>query len=319
MLRQHTHAPVLALALGLGCIDAPEQRPLELSTAVEQDPARDASVRTEAFVAAPSWPALLELLGRPHADARALLGPHHLRYTAQLSTGPAGLPDGAALPTVPVGQGIAERFAVTDQLELRWAAAADEPVRLHLDQHNEHESGRALIVIGDRCWTALDGREWFEAPVETEIWQLWADDAQHAVFDLVELAGPHADIDSVEPIDVDGRPAVRVTLRPSEGYHRERIVEAISPWREAAEVDVGAASIVLDRATGLWLGAQIELRWRFVDKAGREVAGLARFDGRVEIGAQAPKIEPPAVSAPVPERERLELLRERMLDGLAGP
>src|SRR5690606_9524479 len=131
----------------------------------------------------------------------------------------------------------------------------------YLEQHNEHEHGRALIVIDEQEWSQLDGRGWLARPLETDLWQLWADDAQHAVLDLVELAGPFADIDAVEVTEVDGRAAVRVSLRAATGHHAERTRATLTDWREHANVEIGAASIILDRATGLWLAAQIELRW----------------------------------------------------------
>lgn len=308
---------VAALALvGCGSQDTTSRAGLSIHG---RDAATEASARVEAFVAAPRWPSFVELLETRHAVARNLLGPHRLRYTAQLGTGPVGVPPDAPLPDVALGEPIYERFDLTDELELRWGSAPGEPPRFFLEQHNEHEHGRALIVIGEQSWTQLDGLTWLAGPLESDMWQLWADDAQHAVLDLVQLAGPHADIDSVEPIEVDGRPAVRVSLRASETHHVERTLDAPTPWRHGATVEIATASIVLDRATGLWLAAQIELRWRFEDIAGRDLAGLARFDGRVEIPAEPPPIAPPSTSEPIPERERPQLLRDRMLDGLAGP
>ena len=329
--RQLAWIVVAALALGCGDDDAPpqddvDQAPRTGLPITERDPASEASARVEAFVAAPRWSGLVELLEARHDVARKLLGPHRLRYTAQLETGPAGLDPELPLPDVAVGEPIFERFELTDELELRWGSKPGDAPQLYLEQHNE-QHGRALIVIDEQTWTQLDGRGWLAGPLETDLWQLWADDAQHAVLDLVQLAGPHADIGDFEPIEVDGRPAVRVSLRASESHHPERTIEAPTPWRHGATVEIATASVVLDRATGLWLAAQIELRWQFEDSAGRDLAGLARFDGRVEVvtpagpenPGMAPLVVPPPTSQPLPERERPELLRERMLDGLAGP
>lgn len=276
------------------------------------------SARVETFIAAPDYATLTDLLRQSHAVAREQLGPHRLRYNATFTTGPIGF-DGEPLPDVPVDQPIHERFAVTDVLELLWGSQPGEPPRLSLEQHNEHQHGRALIVIDEREWANLDGRGWFERPLESDLWQLWADDAQHAVLDLVELAGPHADIDAVALEDLDGRPAVRVSLRPSERPHPERTVDGPTPWRHDAEVRVISAAIVLDRTTGLWRRASIELDWTFHDSAHRELGGHARLEGSVDPLTEAPAIVPPADAKPVPERDRPELLRERLLDGLAGP
>lgn len=317
-LRQLASVVMAAATLALGCGNEDGESRAGLSVH-ERDAAKEASARVEAFVAAPRWSSFVELLATRHDVARRLLGPHRLRYTAQLGTGPVGVDPGAPLPDVAVGEPIYERFDLTDELELRWGSAPGEPPRVFLEQHNEHGHGRALIVIGEQTWTQLDGPTWLAGPLESDLWQLWADDAQHAVLDLVQLAGPHADLGEVEPIEVDGRPAVRVSLRASETHHPERTLEAPTPWRHGATVEIATASIVLDRVTGLWLAAQMELRWRFEDVAGRDLAGLARFDGRVEIPAEPPPIAPPSTSEPIPERERPQLLRDRMLDGLAGP
>lgn len=274
--------------------------------------------RVESFIAAPDYGSLTALLGQGHAVAREQLGPHRLRYAATISTGPAELDDGQPLPDVSVGQPIYERFVVTDNLELLWGSRAGEPPRLSLNQYNEHQHGRALILIGEREWANLDGRGWFERPLESDLWQLWADEAQHAVLDLVELAGPHADIDAVTLEQLDGDPMVRVRLRQSDRRHPERTVDAPTPWRRDAEVRVIAATIVLDRATGLWRRASIELAWSFKDSAHRDLRGHARLEASVDPIEQAP-IVPPADAQPVPERDRPELLRQRLLDGLAGP
>ena len=214
---------------------------------------------------------------------------------------------------------LALRFAVTDILELLWGSEPGGAPRMSLDQHNEHEHGRAIVLLDERAWTNLDGRGWFEAPVESDLWKLWADDAQHAVLDLVELAGPDAEIAAVGLEEVGGRPAVRVSLQPSEQRHPDRIVDGLTPWRHDAEVRVVSATLLLDRATGLWRRASIELDWSFEDSAHREVVGHAQFEGSVDLFDQPPAIVPPADGQPLPERDRPELLRERLLDGLAGP
>jgi hypothetical protein len=302
---------------GCGCGDRAEPDAKSLTS--ERDPGGEASARVNSFAAVPDWNSLVTLLAQPHQVARELLGPHRLSYRAVLDTGPVGVDPAAPLPEVETDRPIYERFSVVDELELRWGALPGQPPRLHLDQHNQHGFGRALIIIDERAWSQLDGRGWLARPLEDELWQLWADDAQAAVLDLVEFAGPHVDLGQVEATTYEGRDALRVSLRASERQHLERTVEAPVGWRRGATVTLGSGSIILDRATGLWLAAQIELSWSFEDSAGRDLTGHARFDGHVELPAQPPVISPPDPAQPVPERERPELLRERMLDGLAGP
>lgn len=339
-LRPACRAACLALALAAGCggDGSATQGAAGDGVRATPDPSADpepglaqperadeARAHVETFVVSPDYVGLVGLLRQGHARARERLGPHRLRYTATFTTGPAGLDPAQPVPPVPVGEPIHERFVVTDELELVWASPGaqaggpPEPPRLSLNQHNEHEHGRALILLDDRMWTALDGREWLARPVEADLWRLWADDAQHAVLDLVELAGPHAALGPVALDDLGGRPAVHVSLRQAEQHHPERVVEAPTPWRDRAQVRVIAATIVLDRATGLWRRASIELDWIFKDSAGRELSGHVQLEGSVEVLAAPPMIAPPADSKPVPERERPELLRERLLNGLAGP
>lgn len=313
---------LLIALVGLGavsaCGDDDESTPSATPGLELRDPASEATARVGRFAAAPDWAAFVELLAQPHAHARALLGPHRLRYTASLDTGPAGYEPGASLAPPAVGERIVERFRVNDRLELRWAAKPGEEPRLQIEQHNDHDHGRGLIVIGDQVWSQLDGRGWLAHPLESGLWELWTDDAQHAVLDLVELAGPAVEIDEIDEVEVGEREALRVTLRASEREHPERLVEAPTPWRRWADVELGAATIILDRATGLWLAAEIALRWSFRDSAGRELRGSARFDGRVEPVEAPPRVDPPREFVPLPERERPELLRQRMLGGLAG-
>lgn len=316
---------VLALTALAACRDGAGQtgdvddvsRPTGRTGKARTEPGMGAELET--FVAAPDYAVLTRLLGQGHAVARARFGPHELRYAATIRTGPRDLGDDEAVPDVGEDQPVIERFVVHDELALVWGSSPDEPARLSLDQHNEHEHGRALILLGEREWVELDGRGWFERPLETDLWQLWADDAQAAVLDLVELAGPDAELGAVELDELDGRPVVRVSLRPSEQRHPERTVEGPTPWRHDATVELVAATIVLDRATGLWRRASIELGWNFKDSAHREVVGRVQFEGSVDPLAQAPVITPPAIQAPLPELDRPELLRERLLDGLAGP
>lgn len=318
--RRRRLGPALLLALAICACGERERQPDAKPETVAEDPLEQARARVDEFVDEPSWAGLIELLGQDHAAARELLGPHHLHYKAHFYTGPVAIAKDEPLPPVDVDEPIYERFEVDDELDLRWAATAKQPARFHLAQHTDDERKRELIVIDERAWSALDTRGWHERPLESDLWQLWLDDAQHAALDLAVLAGPAADIEAVEELaDHGGRPALRVSLRASDTAHPDRVDEALEPWRREAEIELISGEFVIDRATGLWLAADVELRWSFEDRAGRALTGQARLEGSVEVLAEAPEIAPPPEAQPVPERERPELLRERLLDGLAGP
>lgn len=302
-----------------------------------EDPAAARSARLETFAVAPSWAELRAFAAQPHATARADLGPHHLHYRAEMSTGPKGLETSAEpLPPVEVDAPVHERFFVVDELELRWASAPGEGPRFHLAQFAHDQLAtpggkpgkdgdttetrrRELIILDEQRWAVRDHWPWTTGPVESDLWQLWLDDAQHGALDVLELAGPVSDIDAVTAAEHRGRPALRVRLRSSDQTHPERVVDGLDPWRGRAAMELVSGEILLDRATGLWLSATIELRWTFDDRAHRPVAGHVRFDGAVETLETPPTIAPPEDAQPVPERDRPELLRQRLLGGLAGP
>lgn len=301
----------------------------EIPRSVRRDPAVETLARVERFAARPDWATLVEIVGQPHARSRELLGPHHMRYQADFETAPEGLAADERVPPVDVDEPILERFLVRDHLDLQWASAPGEPPRLHLRQRVEDRTpnssraeeveARELIVLDQRAWAAIDDLGWFERPLESDLWQLWLDDAHHTARDLVELAGPVADIGSVEPTEHQGRPAVHVSLRPSDRPHPERTVEALVPWRRDATIELVRGDLVLDSASGQWLAIDFELRWSFRDAGDRPMAGRVALAGSVEAVHPPPAIQPPAAAEPVPERDRPELLRARLLDGLAGP
>ncbi|GEM_PF-3071144 len=318
---------VLVLTPACGQRGTPDDPFAQLET--DKSSSDGARERAEAFAETPDWGGLTDLLAQPHASARTRLGPHTLRYSAEISVGPSALSDSALLPPVDVNEPVLERFSVRDTLALTWAAEPGAPPQFQLSQATEDlspeaagleaRSQRELTVIDERAWAALDGAGWYARPLESDLWQVWLDDAQRAALDLVELAGPAADIDRVEGVEHQGRRALRVSLRPSDVPHMDRVVEGLVPWRRDATVELTRAELILDAATGLWLAVDIELQWRFRDGADRPMRGRARLEGEVLPLAQAPSIAPPSESLPVPERDRPQLLRQRLLDGLAAP
>lgn len=87
-------------------------------------------------------------------------------------------------------------------------------------------------------------------------------------------------------------------------------------WREHVQFDRVAGTIALDRATGRWREATVELTYHLEDDAGRPVDGALTFAGTL-TPAEGLTIEAPPAE-PLPERLRLEEERKRLLDGLAA-
>jgi hypothetical protein len=317
---------LLAAALtgcgGDGDDEAPSIKPMSS----KHDVGEQASARVQAFVAAPDYAGLVALLGQSHDVARELLGPHHLHYLAEFHTGPAldQLPLDQPLPDPAVDEPILERFAITDELDLRWLASpGDEPHFALSQRGGEPNAGREVIVIDEQIWTQVDERGWFGRELDADLWTLWLDDAQHAVLDAIQLAGPQLELGPVEATELGGRPALRVALKRSTTSHPGRVVEPPQAWRADATIDAISGEVVIDRATGLWLSASFDLAWHFQDSARREVFGSMRLAGAVEPLPDSDElrasITPPDAAKPVFERDRPELLRERLLDGLAAP
>jgi hypothetical protein len=319
---------MLALALP-GCENEDDAGPPVLtleSSSDATDPRASASEQVERFVSAPDLAGLVALLGHSHASARALLGPHHLHYRATFYTGPdpAELPLDQPLPDPVRDEPIRERFVIEDELDLRWVAAPGGAPHFELHQKGgEAPSARDVIVIGEQAWVQLDARGYFGRELEDDPWPLWLDDAQHAVRDAVELAAPRVELGAIAELELGGRAALRVPLQLGASVHAGRVVEPPHAWRRAASIDAISGEVVIDRATGLWLRATIEVAWHAQDSAGREVHGTLALTGEVEPlpddETLRATIRPPDAAKPLIERDRPELLRERLLDGLAAP
>ncbi|MFV8754038.1 hypothetical protein ACNOYE_26125 [Nannocystaceae bacterium ST9] len=313
------------MAALVGCGSEDEAPPIKPSSS-KPDLAVEASERVESFVSAPDYAGLIGMLAQPHALARELLGPHELHYEASFYTGPN--PEQLALdqplPDVGVDEPIVERFAIHDQLDLRWLAAPGGAPHFSLSQRGgEPNASREVIVIGEQTWAQVDERGWFGRELDGDLWTLWLDDAQHAVLDAVELAGPRLALGPVETTELGGRSALKLSLSRGDTLHADRVVEPPHAWRGDASLDAISGELVIDRASGLWLSAKIDVVWSFRDSAGRDVFGSLRLEASVEplpdSDALRASIAAPEGAKPLPERDRPELLRERLLDGLAAP
>ncbi len=272
--------------------------------------ADQARARVDALVNAPGPATLLAVLAQGHAEARALLGPHRMKYTASFSLVPRE-------PTRPVvDQPIQQEQRVVDDLVLQWGSAPGEPVRMHLSQKTDKGEGREVVILDEQVYTRLAHRGWRTRALDSELHGLWLDEAQHCVHDLVELAAPGLALDVVESAE----DTVEVTLRRAEARDPALVATGLGrEWRQRAEITEVSGSITLARATGLWRSADLQVRYVLRDALERPQDGETRLTASVEaVAAGQLAIEAPAGADPVPERVRLEVERQRLLGGLAG-
>ena len=270
---------------------------------------QQARARADALLAEPSPRTLLAALAQPHASARALLGPHRLHYTAAFSL----VPEAPSRPVV--DQPVQLEQKVTDELTLVLGSPVGEPLRLHLSQKTDKGEGREVIILDETVHTRLAHRGWQTRALDSELHNVWLDEAQHCVHDLVELAAPALAVAVQESGD-----KVEVTLRRADAVDPALIAAGTGrEWRQRSELGEITGSITLDRATGLWRTAEVAVAYVVRDVLDRPQRGNSTLSASFEPAAAADLvIAAPAVAAPAPERTRPELERQRLLHGLAG-
>jgi hypothetical protein len=296
---------------------APEPAtPLAASASAEQHAgaaadrrAAQARARVDALIGEPTPARLLAVLAQSHADARALLGPHRLRYKASYKLAPQN----PARPVV--DEPVQLEQAVVDELVLAWGSAVGQPVRMHLSQQTDKGEGREVIILDEQVYTRLAHRGWHTRPLDSELHGLWLDEAQHCVHDLVELAAPALALALQDTGDT-----VEVTLRRADAVDRSLIAAGNGrEWRQRAEIGEVSGTLTLDRATGLWRKAELGVTYVVTDALERPQNGETQLTASVAPeAADALTIEAPAAATPAPERIRPEVERQRLLGGLAG-
>lgn len=271
--------------------------------------AEQARARADALVAAPGPGPLLAALAQGHAEARALVGPHRLRYRASFAVKPAQ----PARPAV--DEPIQQDQEVVSELELAWGSGPKDPVRMHLSQKTDKGEARELIILDEQVYTRASHRGWVSRALDSTLHLRWLDEAQRSVHDLVELAAPALAVTVEETGD-----ELRVELRRAEAEDPARIAAGVGrEWRRHTEIAEIEGSITLARATGLWRAAELRVRYVVRDVQGRPQTGESRLSASAEaLPAEALEIAAPSGADPVPERLRLELERQRLLGGLAG-
>lgn len=253
--------------------------------------------------------ALLDVLEQSHATAAAATGPHRLTWKVEIDL--KGTDSRAEF--VPVDSPVVDDQHVSDEGTLSWAGTDDDP-KWSLSQQNDHERGREVVALGSTMYVAQRHRAFVQQPYEPHVVALWLDDAQHVVYDAVELAAPRLAIDaesSEDTITVTlSRADAEIDIPPrpsSEGVRRQ--------WRLGAELMAITGSLSIDAQTGLWRSADLEVQYALTGADERRMVGKLTLEAAVEPGAPGPVVAPKAAEA-LPERRRYAVEQEALLEGL---
>lgn len=318
---------VLTLAFGVGglagaCGGDDEASPSEAELEPDAAPAAGAArapVDWSERLAAPTVPDLLAALDQPHAVVRQRVGPHVLTTTSDVSLAPVGEP---ATVHPPLDAPVVGPWAVHDELTLRWATPPDpSAAMLALSQSNDHERGRDVVVVGQTMHVRQAHRPWVHYPRDSDVIELWLDDAQRSVHDAVELAAPRLSLRAarVDGAGLEGGPAVEITLALADATDPGLVAAGpTQAWRAGVEIQAVEGTILLDAGSGAWLSAAVEVAYGLAGADGRPLRGSLQLRAQVAPGSPGP-IEAPADSIPLPQRLRYDEEQRRLLDGLAAP
>jgi hypothetical protein len=212
--------------------------------------------------------------------------------------------------------------AVHDELRLRWALPPEPSAALFsLSQQNDHERGRDVVVVGQTVHVRQTHRPWVHYTRDSDVVELWLDDAQRSVHDALELAAPRLSLEAavLEGVGLEGGAAVEITLGLAEAGDPGRVASGpTQAWRARAEIDAVDGVVRFDAVSGAWLSAAIDVAYGVPGADGRPLSGSLRLRAQVAPGSPGP-IEAPAGSRPLPQRLRYDEEQRRLLDGLAAP
>ncbi len=256
--------------------------------------------------------ALLEALRQPHARARAATGPHRMVVHATFDLSPQGEP---ATPEPAVDELRPSAQHVDDNLELLWVTSSPNQPRFSLSQSNDHDRGRDVVVDGEAIYTRQRNRGWYVGPLQSDLYELWLDDAQRSVYDAVALAAPQLAV-AVAAGDA-GR--LSFTLSRAATTNAALVVaDERATWRKAAAIDEIAGTLEVDGHSGAWLKADVRVGFSMPGPDGRRLAGRVTLVAQTTaVDAQTP-LAVPTGALPLLERDRYDAERARVLDGLAG-
>lgn len=263
--------------------------------------------------------ALLDALHQAHSRVRGAVGPHRLEVHATFDLTPQGEP---ATPEPAVDERRPTPQHVDDRLELLWLTTAVNAPRFSLSQSNEHDRGRDIVVDGEQIYTRQRNRGWYVGPLQADLYELWLDDAQRSVYDVIALAAPQLAV-SVTPTDGgfasgDGS-ALRFTLARAASRDLTRVVDhPRSAWRTNAEITEVEGTVVVDARSGAWVSADVRVGFSVPGPDGRPLAGQVAVTALATPVDVATPLTVPSGAQPLLERTRYDAERARLLDGLAG-
>lgn len=262
--------------------------------------------------------AVIAALLQPHRAMRDAIGPHDLQYTSNVTIQTApGTPDPA-----PVGASALRSDAVRDNLSLSWLGTDDAGPRFSLSQSNDHDRGRNVVVLDGRMYVQLAHRPFTVQPVESDVHELWLDDAAHAVGDAVAFVAPGAAMQARAAAGegLGGGDAVVISLELADTPAAPPAAAPGQAWRQNARFTEISGSIRIDSATGAWLEAELTAAYELADSEGNIATGGLNLAGTLQPRSpDAAALSAPPDAKPLPERLRYEVERQRILDGLAAP
>lgn len=319
-------AVLLTAALG----SAPACGDDEPTTEAEPGPAapRRADDQEPAWaerLAEPSVADLLAALHQPHALVRQAVGPHRLHVVTDLSLSPPPDPaaeaEGSRRALRPVDEPVVEGQAVHDELTLVWQGSDHAGDHLSLSQHNDHDRGRDVVVVGETVHVRKEHRGWTHYTRDSDVLEHWLDDAQRSVHGAVELAAPRLRL-TPTPRDgagLRGAAGVEIALDLTDEVDETQIASGpTQTWRKDATVEAIEGTLTLDAATGAWLSATIDVRYGVPGADGRPLTGHLRLEATLEADPSQAVSAPPD-SQPLPTRIRYEQEQHELLHGLAAP
>ncbi len=328
--RRRVSASLLLCLSNIGCggRDSPRDPPTEEAplAAVEDEQVRP----LDAIPLPQSSTQLISRLGESHAAARARIGSHALRCSVNIEVTP-----NVPREYPPAGGEVALPVSVRDDFELDYrrgsqsngdTSAALDGEGIRLLQQDSRGNTREVRTDGERVFVRFHDRAWVHHLRDSALLDTWLSDSFHCVFDVVSLAGPGLVMRPQPPQAGADRRRVRYDLglrddspRPMAGSPDDP--SAPSSWRSGAVITRISGNISLDRATGTWDEAVIDLEFRARPREARAggATGHIRVEATLEARATPPRWPIPEGSTPMPTRRRLTHEAQTLLDGLARP